>query len=134
MSEPPSRSRRAFLGATAITTATSLAGCGDDGPRPRQRLPFRAGDRRFERERDGSFEPFLIRGINMGMAKPAHFPGEAAITRSEYDRWFRDIGQLNPTPIRTYTIHPPAFYDALSAYNDRASEPLYLFQGSWIGE
>nr|WP_217563450.1 hypothetical protein [Halalkaliarchaeum desulfuricum] len=70
----------------------------------------------------------------MGMAKPGSFPGHAAISREEYDRWIAAIGEMNANAIRIYTIHPPAFYDALAAYNRTADTPIYLFQGTWIGE
>nr|WP_236044419.1 hypothetical protein [Halomicroarcula salinisoli] len=72
-----------------------------------------------------------VRGLNIGMAKPGYFPGSAAITREEYDRWLEDIGAI-ANVIRTYTIHPPAFYRALSAYNAAADSPLYLLQCTWV--
>ncbi|MRH43354.1 hypothetical protein GH741_11760 [Aquibacillus halophilus] len=51
-----------------------------------------------------------IKGVNIGMAKPGHFPGEVAITEEEYYRWFKLIGEMNANTIRVYTIHPPGFY------------------------
>jgi hypothetical protein len=65
------------------------------------------------------------------MAKPGRFPGEAAITRSEYDRWLSAIGDI-ANLVRVYTIHPPAFYRALAAHNETADEPLLLLQGTWV--
>ncbi|WP_136689837.1 hypothetical protein [Halorhabdus amylolytica] len=65
------------------------------------------------------------------MAKPGRFPGEAAITRAEYDRWLAAIGDV-ANVVRTYTIHPPAFYRALAAYNEGTSDPLLLLQGTWV--
>ena len=65
------------------------------------------------------------------MAKPGYFPGEAAITRSEYDRWLSAIGEI-ANVVRTYTIHPPAFYSALDAHNRNTSDPLLLLQGTWV--
>lgn len=128
--------RRAFLLTSGVMGAVGLAGCSErtGTERERERLQFRTGERRFERRRNGQFEEFLVQGVNMGMAKPGRFPGEAAITRAEYDRWIAWIGELRANAIRTYTIHPPAFYDALAAYNREADEPIYLFQGTWIGE
>ncbi|WP_258881509.1 hypothetical protein [Paenibacillus sp. sptzw28] len=76
----------------------------------------------------------LLKGVNMGMAKPGHFPGEAAITKDEYLKWFKEIGSMNANVIRIYTLHPPAFYEALSEYNARASHPLYVLHGIWIDE
>ncbi|PEK99036.1 hypothetical protein [Bacillus sp. AFS017336] len=76
----------------------------------------------------------LLKGVNLGIANPGHFPGETAITKVEYLRWFKEIGKMNANVIRVYTIHPPAFYDALSEYNQKAKRPLYLIHGVWINE
>ena len=92
---------------------------------------YRVGTEGFERLRDGVYERLEVRGVNLGMAKPGRFPGEAAITRAEYDRWLSDIGDV-ANVVRTYTIHPPAFYRALSAYNEGRDDPLLLLQGTWV--
>ena len=68
------------------------------------------------------------------MAKPGRFPGEASITRAEYDRWLAAMGELNVNVVRVYTVHPPAFYRALADYNRGRSDPIYLLHGNWIGE
>ena len=42
------------------------------------------------------------------------------------------IGEMNANTIRTYTILPPEFYEALSYYNlHHHDKPLYLIQGVW---
>lgn len=84
--------------------------------------------------KDGRWEDFLIKGVNMGITKPGTFPGETAITKEEYFSWFQQIGDMNANSIRIYTIHPPGFYEALYAYNQRAEEPLYVFHGLWVNE
>lgn len=76
----------------------------------------------------------LLKGVNMGIAKPGHFPGETAITKNEYRRWFEEIGAMNANVIRVYTLHPPSFYEALAEYNAKAKHPLYLLHGVWIDE
>ncbi|TWT27122.1 hypothetical protein [Planomicrobium sp. CPCC 101110] len=96
--------------------------------------PSRINGQEFEVYKDGNWEPFTIKGVNLGMAKPGTFPGEAAITREEYDSWFRAIGEMNANAIRIYTLHPPAFYEAFARYNASAEEPLYLYHGIWIDE
>ncbi|WP_137289170.1 hypothetical protein [Natronorubrum halophilum] len=68
------------------------------------------------------------------MAKPGYFPGEAAITKTEYGRWLRQISEMNANVIRTYTLHPPAFYEALAEHNVDRDDPLLLLQGNWIDE
>ncbi|WPZ17028.1 hypothetical protein UM396_10385 [Geobacillus subterraneus] len=84
--------------------------------------------------RRGRWEPLLIKGVNLGISKPGAFPGEANITKEEYFRWLQYIGAMGANAIRVYTIHPPAFYEALYEYNQTAKQPLYLFHGVWIDE
>lgn len=97
-------------------------------------FPSRINGQEFEVFEDGQWQPFTVKGVNMGMAKPGTFPGEAAITRAEYDRWFKQIGEMNANAIRIYTLHPPAFYEAFKSYNETADKPLYLYHGVWIDE
>ncbi|MFC6874570.1 hypothetical protein [Halobellus marinus] len=120
--------RRQFLSTLGAVGVVGAAGCtAEQGVRP----SFRVGAAGFERRTDGGYRPLSVRGVNLGMAKPGRFPGEAAITRSEYDRWLASIGEI-ANVVRTYTIHPPSFYRALAAYNDEAAEPLLLLQGTWV--
>jgi len=120
--------RRRFLQTVGVTGAAGVAGCSDDEADPRD---VRVRNGGFEHLVDGAYEPLKVRGLNIGMAKPGYFPGSAAITRAEYDRWLADIGAI-ANVIRTYTIHPPEFYRALAAYNADATDPLYLLQGTWV--
>ncbi|MET3729456.1 hypothetical protein ABID52_003037 [Fictibacillus halophilus] len=83
---------------------------------------------------NGKWKNFLIKGVNMGIAKPGSFPGETAISKGEYFRWFKRIGEMNANAIRVYTIHPPGFYEAFYEYNKIAKKPLYLFHGVWVNE
>jgi hypothetical protein len=85
-------------------------------------------------QKDGKWEDLLIKGVNMGIAKPGYFPGETAISKDEYFRWFKLIGAMNANAIRIYTIHPPQFYEAFYEYNQQAKNPLYLFHGAWVTE
>lgn len=85
-------------------------------------------------QKDGKWEDLLIKGVNMGIAKPGYFPGETAITKDEYFRWFKMIGAMNANALRIYTIHPPQFYEAFYEYNKQAKKPLYLFHGAWVTE
>ncbi len=80
------------------------------------------------------FEDIYIKGVNMGLGKPGYFPGEAAITKEEYARWFKQISEMNANSIRVYTVQPPAFYEAFYEFNQEAEEPLYLFHGTWYDE
>lgn len=94
----------------------------------------RSNGEQFEVYQDGKWEPLTFKGVNMGMGKPGYFPGEAAITESEYYRWFQQIGEMNANTIRVYTLHPPGFYKALAKYNEQAETPIYILHGVWIEE
>lgn len=80
------------------------------------------------------FEEIYLKGVNLGLGKPGYFPGETAITKEEYARWFEQISQMNANCIRVYTIQPPAFYEAFYEFNQTAEAPLYLFHGTWYDE
>lgn len=83
---------------------------------------------------DGNWKEIPIKGVNMGIAKPGYFPGESAITYDEYYRWFESIVAMNANNIRIYTLHPPAFYEALATFNKKSEEKLYVFHGVWMNE
>lgn len=120
--------RRRLLSTLGTVGVVGTAGCNSA---PQTQLPFQVGAEGFQRRTDSAYQPLPVRGVNIGMAKPGYFPGEAAITRAEYDRWLASIGEI-ANVIRTYTIHPPSFYRALASYNDTADEPLLLLQGTWV--
>ncbi|MGJ7910184.1 hypothetical protein [Neobacillus sp. LXY-1] len=94
----------------------------------------KTGDSFIQIKKNGKWENFLIKGVNMGIGKPGYFPGETAISKDEYFRWFKEIGAMNANAIRVYTLHPPEFYEALYKYNQIAKKPLYLFHGTWVNE
>lgn len=98
------------------------------------RTRAREGQDTLEMYQDGEWKPYFVKGVNVGLGRPGAFPGEHAISRNEYDRWLKEIGELGVNTIRVYTLHPPAFYDALKAYNERAKQPIYLMQGMWVEE
>ncbi|MCE1196410.1 tetratricopeptide repeat protein [bacterium] len=78
----------------------------------------------------GTWKPFFWKGINLGAALPGRYPSEFP-GRATYDEWLKDIGEAGFNLIRVYTIHPPAFYEALADYNEKHAEPLYLVHGVW---
>lgn len=86
------------------------------------------------RNKIGSFEPYFIKGVNIGAAKPGYWPGEFGITQEDYSRWFQWIGEMNANTIRVYVPQMPSFYNALLAYNLRVENPLYLLQGVYMNE
>lgn len=83
---------------------------------------------------DEKWQKKFLKGVNIGAAKPGYFPGELAITKDEYLRWFQYISDMNAEVIRVYTTLKPEFYDALYEFNQNSSKPLYLIQGVWVKE
>lgn len=89
---------------------------------------------KFQVLKGEEWNDIIIKGVNIGMTSPGKWPGEAGITEDEYYRWLEYIGNMNANTIRTYTIHPPHFYEALKKYNEKHEDKIYLFQGVWIDE
>lgn len=83
---------------------------------------------------DGIWEKKFLKGVNIGATNPGHFPGELAITKEEYLRWFKYISDMNADVIRVYTTLKPDFYDALYEFNKHSKKPIYLMQGVWLKE
>ena len=72
----------------------------------------------------------FVPGMNLGATTPGHYPGEVAIETSDYRRWFAQMGAMGIRSVRIYTIHRPAFYTELLAYNtSHPDAPLYLMHG-----
>ncbi len=103
-------------------------------PGERDQLGVRGQGQGFYLYINGRWEKRFIKGVNIGAAKPGSFPGELAITREEYLRWFRYIRDMHADAIRVYTLQSPEFYRALWEFNRRSARPLYLFHGVWIDE
>ena len=97
----------------------AVASVDDDG---RLLLHTVGGDRTF------------LTGVNLGATEPGRQPGEIdGLGAQHYRRWLDVAGRAGARVVRVYTIHPPAFYDELAAYNARHPDaPLYLVQGVYF--
>ncbi len=91
---------------------------------------FRTRGDLIEINMESEWKRLFIKGINIGLGLPGYFPGEFAIGKATYLKWFELIHDAGFNAIRIYTIHPPCFYEALSEFN-RSGGELYLFQGIW---
>lgn len=86
----------------------------------------------FELRRGGSWEPFYMKGVNLGLALPGRYPSEFPTDSALYARWLVQIAEMHANTLRVYTILPPAFYRALRAHNiSRPSQVLFLVHGVW---
>ena len=77
----------------------------------------------------------FVAGVNVGPTIPGRQPGEQAINREDFRRWFPEIRDMGFRALRMYTIMPPAFYQELRAFNlANPDAPLLLVHGAWIPE
>ncbi len=96
---------------------------------------FRTQEKTFQIcGKDGKWTDITPIGVNIGAGRPGAFPGEFAITKNDYMRWFKQISEMHANVIRVYTILMPEFYEALAAYNASAKQPLYFMQGVYNNE
>ena len=126
------------LAAALILLALALTGCsGKSGAKTglMKKMPAVVSDGRFCLvSADGEREAVFLDGVNIGAASAGNYPGEFAITKETYFRWFRAISDMNVRVVRVYVNQTPQFYQALSEFNRSADSPLYLFQGVYADE
>ena len=97
------------------------------------RLAYTEGTRLILETQGGPSE--FMTGVNLGATVPNHAPGELALDAEDYRRWFPQMVEMGFRALRIYTIHPPAFYQELEAYNlEHPDSPLYVIHGVWIPE
>lgn len=95
-------------------------------------LPARTRGEGFEvRGPGGGWEPFWIKGVNLGAALPGRYPSQFPDSAT-YAGWIASMAEMGANVVRLYTIHPPHFYEALAQHNRRhPDEPLRLIHGVW---
>ena len=113
------------------------AGLGEARPRPPLVVPdtlvypARTHGDRFEVRTAEGWRPFYIKGVNLGAALPGRHPSEFPDSAT-YARWIREMVDMHANVVRVYTIHPPAFYNALYDWNTaHPDRPLRLIHGVW---
>ena len=84
--------------------------------------------------KNGKYELFEIKGVNLGSGIPGHFATDYAISKDTYLRWFKYIQEMGANTIRVYTILNDDFYNAFYEYNKNNANPLYLIHGLWIND
>ena len=84
--------------------------------------------------KDGQWENFEIKGVNIGSGEPGQWATAFDIDEESYYRWFGYIQEMGANTIRVYTIQADEFYNAFYAYNQGREEPLYLIHGVWVND
>src|SRR5205823_1798599 len=101
-------------------------------PSPEPHVPARTQGERFEVRTARGWEPFYVKGVNLGAALPGKFPSQFPADDSTYARWLDLIAAANANTVRLYTILPPAFYRALARWNEgHPDHALWLVHGVW---
>jgi len=96
------------------------------------KLDFRVTrERGFERRDGEGWRPLFLKGVNLGAALPGRYPSEFP-TAEIYRGWLAEMAEAGFNAVRVYTVHPPAFYQALREHNLRAARPIYLLHGVWV--
>ncbi len=112
-----------------FSTSASTDSC------PKDTIPFSTSENYFTIWNGEQYQPFVLKGVNLGVALPGTQPSQMAATRKDYIRWITMIREAGFNNIRVYTLHFPDFYEVLDSIN-RANphHPLHIFQGVWLEE
>ncbi len=115
----------------ALSNSTAAqTDCNIDNP-----IPFSTDTTHLTIWNGHEYQPFFIKGTNLGIAVPGKFPGEMEASREQYGRWFELINQAGFNSIRLYTLHYPHFYEVLDSFNlANPQNPLFFLQGVWLEE
>lgn len=77
-----------------------------------------------------TWNPVYLTGVDLTAALPGNFPIDSVTDPDIYLKWLGEIGNLGVNTIRVSTVMPPAFYNALYAFDHQPSHPpLWLLQG-----
>ncbi len=63
-------------------------------------------------DRGNGFEPFEIRGVNMGSGEPGKWSTDYGIDGETYYRWFGLMQEMGANTLRIYSVQEDVFYNA----------------------
>ncbi|HET6231862.1 MAG TPA: tetratricopeptide repeat protein [Longimicrobiaceae bacterium] len=93
--------------------------------------PSRTHGDRFEVRTARGWQPFYVKGVNLGAALPGKHPSEFPDSAT-YAGWIAGMSEMGANTVRVYTIHPPVFYRVLRQWNlAHPSNPLWVIHGVW---
>ncbi len=85
-------------------------------------------------DKGNGYEPFEIRGVNLGSGEPGEWSTDFDIDKESYLRWFKYIKEMGANTVRVYTIQQDVFYNAFYEYNKNNPDPLYIIHGVWVND
>lgn len=91
-------------------------------------------DKHIYLNRGNGYEPFEIRGVNMGPGIPGEWATDFKIDKATYMRWFKLIQDMGANTLRIYTVQNDTFYNAFYEYNLNNPKPLWLIHGVWVND
>ncbi|MDD6879167.1 MAG: hypothetical protein PUD59_02940, partial [bacterium] len=83
---------------------------------------------------DDGYEPFVIKGVNLGSGTPGEWSTDFAIDKETYLRWFKYMQDMGANTLRVYTVQDDTFYNAFYEYNKDNPDPLWLIHGVWVND
>ena len=69
----------------------------------------KAEDKKIYINKGEGYEPFEIKGVNMGSGEPGQWSTDFAIDKDTYIRWFGYIKEMGANTIRIYTVQQDVF-------------------------
>ena len=89
-------------------------------------------------DRGSGPEPFVIKGVNLGIGVPGQWATDYAIDQETYLRWFALMQEMGVNTLRVYITLHDDFYNAFYAYNTAreaaGEDPLWLIHGVWVND
>lgn len=85
-------------------------------------------------DKGNGYEPFEIKGVNLGSGEPGEWSTDFDIDEESYMRWFKEIQDMGANTIRIYTVQQDVFYNAFYKYNKDNPNPLYIIHGVWVND
>jgi hypothetical protein len=129
------------VASSSVASSSVAVGSADAAAQDAHLPRIRAGERYLERlDSKGTWQPWFVKGINLGPATPGHWFTEPPTDDTIYLGWFESMAAAGFDTIRVYTLLPPAFYRALTVWNHaavrngRSEQLLYLIQEIWPEE
>lgn len=97
-------------------------------------VSVKAEGKKIYKDNGFGYEPFEIRGVNIGSGEPGKWSTDFAVDEETYLRWFKYIQDMGANTIRIYTVQSDKFYNAFYEYNKDNDNPLWMIHGVWVND